>query len=122
MMWISGLIAIVGIAAAAYFHWINRAAADAFAQKYAGAVRVLANKYYVDEFYDRVIVQPLYMLSQVLYQADRMIIDGLVATVGFVPRALGLSIQPAQHGVLQGYGLGMAVGTAVILLVVLVAS
>ncbi len=122
VMWISGLIAIVGIVAAAYFHWLNRAAADAFAQKYAGAVRVLANKYYVDEFYDRVIVQPLYMLGQVLYQADRMIIDGLVATVGFVPRALGLSIQPAQRGVLQGYGLGMAVGTAVILLVVLVAS
>ena len=121
MMFISAAIAIAGIGAASWFHWWNRPAADRFAEKYASLVRLLANKYYVDEFYDRVFVQPLYLLGQVCYTIDRLVLDGLVALVGLLPRAVGLTIQPTQRGSLQGYGLGMAVGATVILLVFLVA-
>ena len=52
---------------------------------------------------------------------DRIIIDGLVALVGFVPRALGLSLRPTQRGMLQGYGLGMAAGIALLLMIVIMA-
>jgi NADH-quinone oxidoreductase subunit L len=114
MAWVSSLFAVAGIALAAWYHWLNREAADRVAAKWPGVVRVLANKYYVDELYDAAIVRPLRALAGVCYLIDRLIIDGLVAAVAFVPRMLGLSLRPAQRGLLQGYGLGMVAGAAVI--------
>lgn len=119
MMVISSILAVIGIATAAYFHWYNRPAADRTAGSFPGVVRLLANKYYVDEIYDAVIVQPLHVLGQVCFAFDRLIIDGLVMFVGFVPRALGLAVRPSQRGVLQGYGLGMAAGVAAIIFLVI---
>ncbi len=119
MMLISGAISLLGISLAAYFHWFNRPAGARIAAAYPGLVNLLHNKYYVDEINDLLIVRPLRTLGWVCYIIDRMVIDGLVAIVGFLPRVLGLSLQPSQHGQLQGYGLGMVAGTAVILLLVL---
>ena len=119
MLFVSSAIAIAGIIAAAYFHWLRREAADAAAQRFATVVRVLSNKYYVDEFYDAIIVRPLHTVGELCFAVDRLVIELVVALVGFLPRALGLSIAPFQKGALQGYGLGMAVGTAVILLLMM---
>ncbi len=113
---ISGIIAVASIAAAAYFHWLNRPAADAVARRYRGVARLLNNKYYIDELYDRVLVQPLRLMGDLFYVIDRMVIDGLVNLVGFLPRLMGLGVQPAQRGILQGYALGMAAGVAVLAL------
>ncbi|MCC7205295.1 MAG: hypothetical protein IT441_09470, partial [Phycisphaeraceae bacterium] len=122
VMVISSVIAVVGILGAAYFHWLNRAAADRAAAMYAGVVRVLNNKYYVDELYQAMIVTPLRGLGGLFYLVDRMIIDGLVAGVGMLPRLLGLGAATTQRGVLQGYGLGMAAGAALIALLVILAG
>ncbi len=120
MMYVSGLLAIVGIALAAYFHWLNRGARDAAAKAFAPVVRVLQNKYYVDEFYDAVIVQPLRLAGQVFYLVDALLIDGIVKLIGWAPRLLGTGIRPAQSGRLQGYGLGMALGVALLALLGLI--
>ena len=119
MLLASGTIAIAGIGAAAYYHLFNRAAADLLANRFSRVVRVLANKYYVDEFYDAVIVKPLHLISELCYTFDRLVIEAMVSAVGFVPRMLGITARRTQTGSLQGYGLGMAVSAAVILLVVL---
>ncbi len=116
MAFISGIIALASIAAAAYFHWFNRPAADAVARRYRGVVRLLANKYYVDEAYDRLLVQPLRLLGNLFYVFDRMIVDGLVNLAGLLPRLAGLGVRPAQRGILQGYALGMVAGAAILLL------
>ncbi|MEO8087144.1 MAG: NADH-quinone oxidoreductase subunit L, partial [Bacteroidota bacterium] len=45
--------------------------------------RVLYNKYYIDELYDRLFVKPLYWLSDVFYKiVDLKIVDGVVNLVG----------------------------------------
>ncbi|MBI1337201.1 MAG: NADH-quinone oxidoreductase subunit L [Phycisphaera sp.] len=121
MMIISSVIAVLGIVLAAYYHWLNRPAADRLASQFKGLVTLLANKYYIDEINDAVIVKPLNLLGQVFFAVDQLIVMGLVQFVGFVPRALGLSIQPTQQGKLQGYGLGMAAGAAIIALLVVMA-
>jgi NADH-quinone oxidoreductase subunit L len=121
MMVVSGALAILGIALAGYYHWWNRPAADRVAARYAGLVRLLRNKYYVDEFYDATLVRPLHLLGELCYLFDRMVIDGLVAALGWLPRLLGLGAAPAQSGRLQGYGLGMVLGAVAIVLVVVVA-
>jgi len=122
MVLISSGVAILGIAIAAYYHWLRRPAADQVAATMPGLVRTLANKFYVDELYDRLVVRPLHMLGEIFFALDALIIDGLVMLVGKLPGLAGRLIQPAQTGRLQGYGLGMAAGAAalgVILLLLL---
>jgi NADH-quinone oxidoreductase subunit L len=118
MMLLSGVIAIVGIVAAAWFHWLDRESAMLWARRYKGVVTLLHNKWYVDEVYDAMIVRPLRGVAHLCYLFDRLVIDGLVAAVAFAPRVLGLSIRPMQRGALQGYGLGMLAGAAAIVLLV----
>jgi NADH-quinone oxidoreductase subunit L len=121
MQGLSALLAIGGIAAAGYFHWWNRPAADRVAAALRPGARLLERKYYVDELYDGCIVRPLRGLGGLLYNIDRLIIDGLVDLVGLVPRLLGSAARPGQQGRLQGYGLGMVVGAALLALLTLIA-
>ena len=118
MMWVSSFIALLGIGLAAYFHWLNRPLTDQIAKKFGVVVEVLYNKYYVDEFYDAVIVKPLRMLGHSFFLFDQFVINGLVITVGYLPRLAGWSVQPTQSGKMQGYGLGMVFGVAVAALLV----
>ncbi len=121
MVLISVVVSLGGICVAAWFHWLNRDAAQRVRNGAAGLVRLLAGKYHVDEIYDAMIVRPLRIAADLFYVADRLIIDGLVALVSFIPRVVGLAVQPAQRGVLQGYGLGMAAGIALLVLLVVLA-
>ncbi len=59
LMGVSLTIAVAGIAFA-YFVWIKRRRiADNMVREFPGLHRLLLNKYYVDEFYDATIVQPI---------------------------------------------------------------
>lgn len=116
---ISSVIAIGGIALAAWFHWLNREAATKVAGRFAVVVRVLENKWYVDELYDAAIVKPLRLMGELCFAFDRLVIEPLVSLPGVVLRWVGKSTRPAQAGVLQGYGLSMVIGTAVVVVVVL---
>ncbi len=118
MMWVSSFIAIFGIALAGYFHWQNRPLTDKIAAKFGMVVEVLYNKYYVDEFYDLTIVKPLRGLGHLFYLFDQFVINGLVMTVGHLPRLAGWAVRPTQSGKIQGYGLGMVLGVAIAALLV----
>ncbi|MFW6060872.1 MAG: NADH-quinone oxidoreductase subunit L, partial [Phycisphaeraceae bacterium] len=121
MQLISGVLALLGIAVAAYFHWLKRDAADRAHAAFRPVATLLENKYYVDELYDLVIVRPLRFLGYAFYVIDQLIINGIVYAVAWIPRLLGRGVRPSQHGILQGYGLGMAMGVGAIVLVVLLA-
>ena len=121
MILISFVVSLSGIVVAAYFHWVNRHAADEAARRWAGLVRLLQNKWYVDELYDSAIVRPLRAMGGLFFVIDRLVIDGLVTLVGWMPRMMGMALQPVQRGILQGYGLGMAAGAAAIIVLVLIA-
>jgi NADH-quinone oxidoreductase subunit L len=119
MMVISSVIAVAGVALAAWLHWLNRGVADRLAYANRQLVGLLYNKYYVDEACDAFIVSPLRKIGQLLYVIDQLVIHGLALAVGFVPRLLGLQMQTYQNGVFQGYGLGMVAGMAILLIIVL---
>ncbi|MDH3585228.1 MAG: NADH-quinone oxidoreductase subunit L, partial [Phycisphaerae bacterium] len=114
---VSGGGALVMIALAALFHWKRRDLADRVATAAAPVVRVLHNKYYVDELYDLAIRQVLRAVSWIAYLFDRLVIDGLVNAVAALPRALAAALRPMQSGALQGYALSMGLGLVVILVV-----
>ncbi len=121
LMVLSGAIAIGGICTAGWFHWLHRDAAARVGERAAPLVRLLYNKYYIDDLCERYLVRPLHAAGEVLYLIDRVIIDGLVAFFGFIPRLLGWSARPSQHGVLQGYGVAMLAALALIVTVVMLA-
>lgn len=119
MMVISSVVAVAGVALAAWLHWLNRGVADRMASRNRQLVSLLYNKYYVDEACDAFIVNPLRQIGKLLYVIDQLVIHGLALAIGFVPRLLGLQLQTYQNGVFQGYGLGMVLGVAVLLIIVL---
>ena len=123
VMLISGVIALSGIGLAYFLHLHNRKAGEAMVARYPVLVRLLEGKYYVDEMYHAVIVDPLRRCARLCFEFDRGIIDGLVWLVGFVPQAGGFALKLAtQRGQLQGYALMMLLGVVLILWYVLSAQ
>jgi len=81
-----------------------------------GFAKVLYNKWYVDEFYDRLIVQPIVRFSRFCWKViDATIIDGIVNAVGWVARGFGWGISMFQTGSVNTYALILTVGVLVIL-------
>jgi NADH-quinone oxidoreductase subunit L len=75
-------IAVIGWGLAHFMYQVSTPTADVWAEKFSGAYRTLLNKYYVDELYDWVIVEPIKRLGDLLDWFDRTVIDGLVRGVG----------------------------------------
>ena len=119
LMYLSALLAIGGILAAYVLYvrrpWIPGLVRIAFPEQH----RVVFNKYYVDEGYDKAIVQPLRQGGRFCFGLDEYLIDGIIWVVTAVPRTLAFGLRTFQHGALQGYGLSMAGGLAIIVLLVL---
>ncbi|HSH74405.1 MAG TPA: NADH-quinone oxidoreductase subunit L, partial [Longimicrobiales bacterium] len=81
-----------------------------------GFAAVLANKYYVDEIYDRLIVQPVVRMSRFCWRVvDDGIIDGFVNAVGWFAKALGTIGGFFQTGTVNTYAFILTVGVLAIL-------
>ncbi|MCB9736296.1 MAG: NADH-quinone oxidoreductase subunit L [Deltaproteobacteria bacterium] len=113
----SVLIALLGIA----FAWrlymrekLPEAPVDAWWHK------LLMNKYYVDEFYDAVLVRPLRATASFCHRVvDVRIIDGLfVRGSARLVGAVGDGLRFFQNGDVQAYVTAIVVGIAAILVVV----
>jgi NADH-quinone oxidoreductase subunit L len=119
LMILSGAISILAIGLA-YVLYVRMPWVPALVRASAtGAYRALWNKYYVDEIYDAAFVQPAWFAGKVAVGLDDYLIDGLLWIVTAVPRAFGYLMRVAQSGLLQGYGLTMVAGAAVIVILVL---
>ncbi len=121
LMFVSGMVSILGIYLAYVLHRKRRSYADELAAQFRPITRVLEAKYWIDEIYDAAIVQPLRDLGRLLYAFDRFIIDGLVGVIGLVPQLSGFALKlSTQRGYLQGYAVTMLFGIVVILLIVFI--
>ena len=82
-----------------------------------GFGKFLANKWYVDELYNAIIVRPLDLLAQFLVFFDKNIIDGIVNGVGRLVQYGSRQLRLLQRGQVGGYVLLMVVGILVLFLV-----
>ena len=75
------------------------------------------NKWYVDEFYNSVIIQPGRLFStHILWRLfDQNVIDRAVNTTADFARMVGNSIRPLQNGLTQNYALIFTLGAFLIL-------
>ena len=117
LMAFSSGIALAGIGIAAYFFLRRREAADRVAARFAGAHRVLLNRYYVDEFYDAAIVQPIRRTSErALWRVfDARVIDGAVNGAGSFVNGASAILRRLQTGSMRAYALSVFVGVVLIL-------
>jgi NADH-quinone oxidoreductase subunit L len=118
-MLISAGVALLGIYLAWLMHLKDRAAPERFAAQVPVLTRVLEARYWVDEVYQAVIVEPLRAMGRAFFAFDRLVIDGVIWLIGFVPQVSGFTLKlTVQRGYLQGYAAAMLLGIAVILLFV----
>ena len=115
-MLVSSVIALLGIGIA-YFIWNKRRdIAAGAARNFSGLHRLLLNKYYVDELYDRLIVRPLYVLSRWCAETvDAGVIDGAVNGVATVVERAAGRLRRYQTGFVMNYALSMLVGVVALL-------
>ena len=81
LMMIATGIALLGWGLAHYFYSVNLSVADRLAAQFQAAYRILLNKYYVDELYDLLWVEPTKKLGFLFDWFDRTVIDGFVRAV-----------------------------------------
>ena len=83
-----------------------------------GFGKVLANKWYVDEFYNVIIIKPLNALATFFNSIfEKSIIDGIVNGVGKTVKYGSRQIRLIQSGQVGGYVLLMVIGMVVLFLV-----
>lgn len=87
-------------------------------RKSEGFAKVLENKYYIDEAYDKAIVQPIYESSdEFLWKTvDVKIIDGFINGLAATFQKLSFVWRKMQTGVVQDYAAITIAGIAVIVL------
>jgi len=103
LMGVATVIALAGWGLAHYLYRIRPEAANQWAGKAPAVYTTLLNKYYVDELYDLLFVEPTKKLGQVWDWFDRTIIDGIVRGVGeFTEDSAGLITWIEKHVIYAG--------------------
>ncbi len=117
LMGFSVLVALAGITLAYFLFKKNPQRADALATRFSGVHTVLSNKYYVDEIYNAVFVQPIKRLSETaLWRVvDAGVIDGIVNGVGLMVRGWSAVLRRVQTGSVRAYAMSIFVGVVAIL-------
>ncbi len=107
--------------AIAYLLYVSRPGlADAFTAKVGGLYRLVYNKYFVDEVYNAVVIQPTVRGSRsVLWRGiDAALIDGSVNGIGARARDIGQLLRLLQSGNIRSYAAWVLFGSVLVLIAV----
>jgi NADH-quinone oxidoreductase subunit L len=121
-----GIALVVGLLgwASAYFSTFRYGVEgdDAITARIPFLRRTLANKFYLDDFYDFIVVRPLWSFARGLWRVvDATIIDGLfVNGIGGLVRWVAALARRFQNGDVQRYAAVTALGVAALVYVFLV--
>jgi NADH-quinone oxidoreductase subunit L len=116
LMVISIAVVLVAILIAYRFYVKNLEIPRKLAERYRSPFRIVFNKYYVDELYAKVIVNPLLNLALFLWkQFDVLVIDGAANGIASVVKGLGSVVRRTQTGYLRNYALSLIFGAMLIL-------
>jgi NADH-quinone oxidoreductase subunit L len=115
-------VALLGWLVAYLFYRQKSTRPAELAAAYPDSYKLLANKYYVDEFYGATVVKPLLVLSTYLlgWVVDKALLGGAVWLLGGIATFAGALLQRWQSGNLRSYAAWLAAGAAAVLLFVVV--
>ncbi|MEM6630424.1 MAG: NADH-quinone oxidoreductase subunit L, partial [Bacteroidota bacterium] len=76
----------------------------------------MANKFYVDEFYNAFIIRPFVWAGEhIILWFDQNIVDGVVNGVASTTQSIGAVFRRLQTGLVQNYALVVSFGVVLIL-------
>jgi NADH-quinone oxidoreductase subunit L len=109
---LSVVLALVGLAAAAFVFGGPPARAEGLRRRFAGLHRLLTGKYFIDELYERLIGEPLVWVSDRVFLrlGDRRILDGTLDGMAALGRRGGALLGRVQTGSLHLYAWFVALG------------
>ena len=118
--WILMAITTVIILSILFYSYQKYAVKKAVApsdDKVHGLNKTFANKFYIDEVYDNVIVEPVQFSSRIAHDyMEKSLIDRIVEGTGSLVKGLANILRKTQNGNLEVYLLGMVVGAIIIFL------
>jgi len=105
LMALSVTVAVIGIAVARTWYLRKKEQPDRLAERLSGLYTLLLNKYYVDEAYDAIVVNPTVRGSEKLLWKifDVGVIDWLVNAIARAIGWAGTTLRLVQTGVTQSY-------------------
>jgi NADH-quinone oxidoreductase subunit L len=116
LMILSIAVVLVGILIAYRLYITHPDLPKKLSQKYKGAYTILLNKYYVDEFYAKTVINPLLNLALWCWRfVDAKIIDGAANGSAFLTGWISAVIQKLQTGYVRNYALSLVLGVVIIL-------
>ncbi|MFB3895857.1 MAG: NADH-quinone oxidoreductase subunit L [bacterium] len=116
LMAISVLAAGIGVYIAYKMYRQRSVNPDILATRFSGVYRLLLNKYYIDELYDKVLVNPIVRLADILWRFfDDKIVDGTVNGVASFIEWSGGIVRRVQSGYLVNYVMLFVLGIIIIL-------
>jgi len=110
------LASLAGIATAWAVYGRRPLPARAAAAEPAGLVRVVKDKFYVDETIDAVVVRPYYRLCRLAAAIDEKVVDGLVNAAAATTDLFSQMIRLLQTGYVRNYALVFFLATILILI------
>jgi NADH:ubiquinone oxidoreductase subunit 5 (subunit L)/multisubunit Na+/H+ antiporter MnhA subunit len=117
MALVSTGVALAGVALATVLYLGQRGPQREPLETIKPAHTLLAQKYYVDELYENLVVRKGFyrILAGTIDWLDRNLVDWLVDSLGWVVRSIGRPLAWFQTGQVQGYGMVIALGTMLII-------
>jgi NADH-quinone oxidoreductase subunit L len=114
------LTALIGFGIAFWLYISRPGKAEALAKSMSGAYNTLLNKYYIDELYAAVVVNPLMWVStNVLWKfVDVAGIDGTVNGIASSATSLGDTVRHTQSGNTRSYAVWVVIGALVVIAVI----
>jgi len=106
------IAAVLGLLFAWWFYIRKPDAAKRAMQKMRGLYTLIHNKYYVDEIYNALFIQPLLWIStNVLWHTmDEKMIDGTVNGIAHISRETGGQVRELQSGNARSYATWVVIG------------
>jgi NADH-quinone oxidoreductase subunit L len=119
LMVVSVLVALAGILTAHHFYHRNPEVPARLKKRFAGLHKLVYNKYYIDELYEKVVITPLRGLCNLFYNiGDRLLVEGVVNGSAHLVNGIGSVVRLLQSGSVRHYLLGMMAGAVVMIILV----
>jgi NADH-quinone oxidoreductase subunit L len=116
MMVVSLIIAVGGIGLAYYMYLKKPSFPKRLAERFKLLYHLIRNKWFVDEIYDFLFVNPIKRGSTVLWTFfDAKVVDGMVNGSGWLVQWVSSVLKRVQTGYVQNYALSILVGVGAII-------
>jgi NADH-quinone oxidoreductase subunit L len=115
------IMGVLGIALAYFMYMVRPELPAKLAANFGGIYRFLLNKWYFDELYDAIFVQPYRWLARTLWQVgDVTIIDGVPNTIAAMTTGGSAQVVKLQTGSIAAYAFSMLIGVVVLVTIFLI--